>query len=268
MSIKVLQGGDGYRHTFQDDMESFFYVVLYAALRWLPHNHIEELGNLMSEYFNEYREHDGTPLGGRAKASNITFGDFTKGFKWENGHLATWFNDALQLQRRELLEQRGLFWTPEALKELWKDINSKDLPNDDRIEHKIVVDSEEIKEEEYQATSSGMHYEPSARLYGQSSGQVSGRLSGQVSSQISGNISSSAQFVSAIAGSSLLSLGKRSTTDMEEEGSEESGMSRDSKRRRSDRIEEIRRANRVATGAANSRAGFRARRVRRRRSKE
>lgn len=264
MSISVLQGGDGYRHTFQDDMESFFYVVLYAALRWLPHNHIEELGNIMSRYFNEYHEFEGNPEGGRAKASNRegNGSDFTNKFHWEDEHLAKWINQCILLQEKYRGKQPD--WTEKNLRELWEEINGKHLPNDDRIEHKIVVDSEEIKEEEYQATSSGMHYEPSARLYGQSSG----RLSGQVSSQISGNISSSAQFVSAIAGSSLLSLGKRSTTDMEEEGSEESGMSRDSKRRRSNRIEEIRRANRIATGAANSRVGLRARGVRRRRSKE
>ena len=43
MSINVLQSGTEYKHKFQDDMESFFYVVLYASIRWLQHTFTGDL---------------------------------------------------------------------------------------------------------------------------------------------------------------------------------------------------------------------------------
>lgn len=220
MSVNVLHGGEGYKHTFQDYMESFFYVVLYAAVRWLPHNDVDNLGNLMYHYFNEYREHNGKPKGGSLKSSNITFGDFTNEFKWENEHLARWIEKALEFQQFFGREKPG--WTVENLQKLWEDIDSTDLPNDDRVEHKIVLALEEIKEGEIQATSASVHVQCGP------SGQISGQISGVVSS---------VQIVSAFASSSRHSLGKRSASDIGGEGSEESGMSRNSKRRRPLRVE-------------------------------
>lgn len=67
MSIKNLTGKKDFRHSFLDDMESFFYVVLYAAALWLRHNHVDDLGQLMAIFFNEYRFSLGEKKGGSRK---------------------------------------------------------------------------------------------------------------------------------------------------------------------------------------------------------
>lgn len=105
--------------------------------------------------------------------------------------------------------------------ELWEEINGKHLPNGDRIEHTIVVDSEVVKEKEFQATSASVCSVPSAPLFG----QIGGRIGGDKISLV--------QLVSAITGSSWHSLGKRPTEEREmAAGSKESSMSRERKRRR------------------------------------
>ena len=34
---------DDFRHSFQDDMESFYWIVLYAAILWLPHKKFDDI---------------------------------------------------------------------------------------------------------------------------------------------------------------------------------------------------------------------------------
>ena len=110
---------------------------------------------------------------------------------------------------------------------MWEEIDGKDLPNDDRVEHTIAVDSEEIQEE-FQATSAIVRC------------GLSAQFSGQISEPINRDKTSSVQLVSADIGSSWYSVGKRPRTEMEmAEGSEGSGISRDSKRMRVLRVEEI-----------------------------
>lgn len=236
MSVSILQGGSDYRHTFQDDMESFFYVVLYAALRWLPHNYNEELGNLMERYFNEYYEFEGNPEGGDKKASNRNGNGrtFTNKINWANKDLARWINQCLYLQEKTRGEQPD--WTENNLRESWERLDGKDLLTDDRVEHTIVVDFEETEEGEFQATSASVHCEAPAQLCR------------QISGPISGDITSLVQPVSTIANSSCHRLGKRPTTGREmAAGSKESSLSRERKRRRPLRAEQVERASRIAS---------------------
>lgn len=143
MSINVLRASYNYSHTFRNDMESFFYVVLYAAIRWLPHNNVKELGKLMSKYFNESRVYDGVTKGGGAKEKNITENDFTAKFEWRNEHMAEWINKVLRLQLRERDHgSYGNIWTSNNLLRIWEKTDKEMLPKDDRVVHRISVDTD------------------------------------------------------------------------------------------------------------------------------
>lgn len=141
MSINSLGGNEKFRHCFQDDMESFFHVVLYASIRWLAHNRLEDLEHRLSQFFNESRVIGGKTRGGYMKLANVVYGIFLDDFKWDNAHLAEWIGACLTLQK-QALENRTK-WTPESLFELWLCTDSKDLPNDDRHEHPLASKVEE-----------------------------------------------------------------------------------------------------------------------------
>ncbi|CDO73967.1 hypothetical protein BN946_scf185043.g15 [Trametes cinnabarina] len=60
----------------QDDMESFFHLLLYFAIRYLPHN-CENVGQFMEAYFDGHVERDGVYYGGKEKLSAMTSGRLT-----------------------------------------------------------------------------------------------------------------------------------------------------------------------------------------------
>ncbi|OSD00256.1 hypothetical protein PYCCODRAFT_1469588 [Trametes coccinea BRFM310] len=62
------------RFEVQDDMESFFHLLVYFAVRFLPHN-CEHIGAFVNEYFDyEYHASDGVVYGGEPKLSCIRWG--------------------------------------------------------------------------------------------------------------------------------------------------------------------------------------------------
>lgn len=57
----------------QDDIESFFYVILYHVIRYMNHNKLSEVTNIMEKVFDDYTEHaDGQLTGGSGKSGMIT----------------------------------------------------------------------------------------------------------------------------------------------------------------------------------------------------
>ena len=42
--------------TIADDLESLFHVLLYFAIRFLPHNCTDAVGPLLATYFDDYTE--------------------------------------------------------------------------------------------------------------------------------------------------------------------------------------------------------------------
>ena len=54
-----------------DDLESFFYVILYSAARYLKSN-ITDVGAFIEGFFDSYEVHDGRYLVGATKYSAIT----------------------------------------------------------------------------------------------------------------------------------------------------------------------------------------------------
>ncbi|OSD00272.1 hypothetical protein PYCCODRAFT_1469602 [Trametes coccinea BRFM310] len=64
------------RIVVQDDMESFFHLLLYYAIRFLPHN-CPNVGDFMDQYFDGQREENGVYYGGVLKLSAMRTGALT-----------------------------------------------------------------------------------------------------------------------------------------------------------------------------------------------
>lgn len=149
MSIKNLTGSKDFRHSFSDDMESFFYVVLYAASLWLAHDYVMDLGGLMEDYFNESRFSFGATRGGSRKATNLLYNNFVDQFHWSGGILE-WFYAILDLLKVAILDR--LDCDPEKFAEIWEANLGKDLPNDDRQMHRMDL-PDDVSEEELMFSS-------------------------------------------------------------------------------------------------------------------
>ena len=145
MSVEMLTGDDKFRHGFNDDMESFFYVVLYAGVRWLTHNHVEDLGDFMTYYFNEYRISFGKAMGGSRKGQNMISRTFVREFKWNNAEFAEWIDTVLNYQRTAFIDRTEC--DAAKLFELWEAIDTKNLPNSDRHVHPLWLSDESTEEE-------------------------------------------------------------------------------------------------------------------------
>ena len=150
MSIKNLTGSKNFRHSFSDDIESFFYVVLYAASLWLAHDYVRDLGWLMDGYFNESRFSFGATRGGSRKATNLLYNNFVNEFHWSGGILE-WFLAILALLKVAIVD--GPDCNPEKFAEIWEAILEKDLPNDDRQVHRMDLPDDVSEEEELMFSS-------------------------------------------------------------------------------------------------------------------
>ncbi|KAI0333029.1 hypothetical protein GY45DRAFT_1320318 [Cubamyces sp. BRFM 1775] len=62
--------------TVQDDMESFFHLLLYQAIRYLPHS-CHNVCTFVDKYFNDYEKEDGVYYGGEKKMAAIRQGALT-----------------------------------------------------------------------------------------------------------------------------------------------------------------------------------------------
>lgn len=113
-------------------MESFYYVLLYSSVLWLPREEEEGFEKLVSEYFDEYQEMEGTVQGGAFKAVNIETGFFRNIWIFHNTLVQRFLDDILELQR-PFEDQPS--WTPQALYAIIKSMDEEDLPLDDRIDH-------------------------------------------------------------------------------------------------------------------------------------
>ncbi|KAJ3002583.1 hypothetical protein NUW54_g5770 [Trametes sanguinea] len=64
------------RIVVQDDMESFFHLMLYYAIRFLPHN-CANVGEFMDQYFDGHHQENGVYYGGDKKMNAMTSGKLT-----------------------------------------------------------------------------------------------------------------------------------------------------------------------------------------------
>jgi len=100
MSIRLLRNPTAF-HELQDDLESFFYIVLYLALRYLPHNKVPELPVIMAKVFEEHSTMPTAVVGGMGKYSLFNDGghlgedlEFT-----DNEPITSWIDVTLKLVR-------------------------------------------------------------------------------------------------------------------------------------------------------------------------
>ncbi|KAF7439743.1 hypothetical protein PC9H_000079 [Pleurotus ostreatus] len=80
MSIALLQA-TGRRHTVSDDLESFFWVVLYYSLVYLTHNKVKRLPRIIKNIFeqceeDEDEEDEEAVTGGKGKRNVVFHGDY------------------------------------------------------------------------------------------------------------------------------------------------------------------------------------------------
>jgi hypothetical protein len=134
MSIKALTR-QGHAHSLEDDLESFIYIVLYAALRWLPVESPEAtLDWWIIEFFGAPRR---AWLGGAAdqKASNVLTRRYTESLtSTESSHVVDWLKAAIDLHFEGYTYRAA---NPpredgKAMRVMWEGILAKDLPTDDR----------------------------------------------------------------------------------------------------------------------------------------
>ena len=72
MSIALLVYPDK-RHDNQDDLKSFFFIILYFTLRFMNHSQLYDISRIMASLFDQcILCADGTPTGGEAKSSLCT----------------------------------------------------------------------------------------------------------------------------------------------------------------------------------------------------
>lgn len=161
MPVNSLLGLSRCKHRFRDDMESFFYVVLYASLRWLPHSFSGDLAKEMRAYFDDCRESNGMIVGGNAKTLNLV-DDYTfiGTFEWKNPELSHWIHTTLSLQRKQFRNKDQPIWIPEKLFSFWVLTDSSNLPMGDRFEHIIFINNEQVKDPPVPATMSLVNKNP------------------------------------------------------------------------------------------------------------
>jgi len=130
MSIKAL-GGRNHVHDLKDDLESLIYVVLYAALLWLP---VESPFNLrwwMTDFFSA--PHPGGSGGGEDwKWLNALVRRYTSDLNSkESPHVVDWLTGAMELHYKNG-SPNPLWDDGKALGKFWEGILAKDLPSNDR----------------------------------------------------------------------------------------------------------------------------------------
>jgi len=123
-------------HNFKDDLESFIYVVLYAALRWLPVESSQSLGWWMSCFFGAPRV---DRLGGGAdhKVGNAISRRYTTKLESTTSpHAVRWLKAATDLHYKN--EVPNPLWNDgKELRKMWEEVLAEDLPSNDRVVNEI-----------------------------------------------------------------------------------------------------------------------------------
>ncbi|KAI0333654.1 hypothetical protein GY45DRAFT_1243997 [Cubamyces sp. BRFM 1775] len=128
--------------TFQHDMESLFYVVLYCALLWLPHNLSEgQLTIIMNHMFGSFSSDQDEWRGGHGKAVNALSRTYTRDLDLGSA-LGEWVNTVMDYHHpprdSSMLTEYGLSrWSnPDYLDTFWAGfLQSHSLARNDRVVH-------------------------------------------------------------------------------------------------------------------------------------
>ena len=139
MSRRMLSHLNAFaRHTLADDMESLLYVVLYAALRWLPHDYPDyALSDLLQHFFEARTDVRGIPHGGTYKLGNAEYRGTTREIDFKDTSFQEWLNTVLDYHcpPEPLKEAYAGRWSdPSHLDRYWAEfLRTHELARNDRL---------------------------------------------------------------------------------------------------------------------------------------
>ena len=148
MSIRLLRSAKAHelKHTFQDDMESLLYVVLYCALLWQPHTLTQEvLTHFISKFFDDAMVYSKRPaVGGSAKMENAYSRLWTEQMGLRSHGLRNWLDSMMNfhspIPRREG-EPNDKWADPASIDSFWADFlcTNSELELDNRVENELYT---------------------------------------------------------------------------------------------------------------------------------
>ncbi|OSD02505.1 hypothetical protein PYCCODRAFT_408431 [Trametes coccinea BRFM310] len=143
MSIKLINEPDE-PHTFQDDMEALFYVVLYCSLVHLQHDmdDPQDLRTFIQLFFDSSMFRFGRLEGGDSKRANAIMRTWTDRVKWNNADLKAWLDTVMDYHRPPMHLRAAWSdrWSnPDYLDSFWRSfLEERSLAKDDWVENKIA----------------------------------------------------------------------------------------------------------------------------------
>jgi len=136
MSFQALMG-DGHAHSLADDLESFIYVVLFAALRWLPVKSLHPLNWWINDFFSAPGP-NGVGGGGDRKEVNAVSRKYTRSLHSTTSSRAVdWLKAAMDLHHKNRAPN-PLWDDGKELRKMWEGILEENLPSDDRVVNLIL----------------------------------------------------------------------------------------------------------------------------------
>ncbi|PIL30475.1 hypothetical protein GSI_07174 [Ganoderma sinense ZZ0214-1] len=145
VSIRMLREDHGQtgKATFQDEMESLLYVVLYCALLWQPHNvSMKQLTSTVTELFDSCTEFEaGIKDGGDGKMVNAMHRVYTRSARFENQDLSEWLNTVMDFHSprpHQEAEYKDKWSNPEQLDAYWSNfLQTRTLDRNNRADNKL-----------------------------------------------------------------------------------------------------------------------------------
>ncbi|KAF9644190.1 hypothetical protein BDM02DRAFT_3122282, partial [Thelephora ganbajun] len=134
MSFKALKV-QGHVHGLKDDLESFIYIVLYGALRWLPVKSPFGLGSWLTGFFSAphpNRIGDGAVV----KFMNALERTYTSSLSsTQSTQVIEWLNAAMDLHYNGVANP--LWDDGKALRKMWERFLARELPSNDRCVNSV-----------------------------------------------------------------------------------------------------------------------------------
>ena len=129
-------------------MESLLYVVMYACVRWLPHEFTDFLGDWIYRFFDEsYVGIRGQLAGGVRKGIEQSYAGsrFLEQFRFENHYVRMWFRAAYHYFETDHESARNKdaanLWTMDNFKYVFRNVcyglSMTDGTKCDRVEHEV-----------------------------------------------------------------------------------------------------------------------------------
>lgn len=131
MSIALL-GKKDFKHRFQDDMESIYYVLFLASILYLPRKEVYDFEKLISDFFDSCHDLGEINVGGSYKIANVSSVTFRQNWQFDNTLVRKCLDTMIKLQQPF---QKQPDWTPQALYAILESTDKDDLPLDDRMDH-------------------------------------------------------------------------------------------------------------------------------------